>query len=966
METISSCKRYREHDHKMPRSQRHMPDSIFMTASSRSSQIQSHARSYSQIYPATDPSDDEDDSEYQSNNDNLSHPQQRNSQMESSEPANGYSNNYAKCFEQSKLPINYQISLDKLHCQSCYNGHYHQHQHPPISYQYQSDHKVDDNNHIVIKKIRNFSENTTAHGVRRIFIARNTYTARLWLLGIILCFIILIIQAYQLVMKFNRYEKITSIELKFDYIQFPAVTFCNLNPYKKSLIRSVPSVRDTMDVYENAKSFRKGRTKQQTLFGSVPKRLKNQRKQRSMELFDSEQRHNLNLNYWKNQKLRRNIENGPSDHYFQNYDNTPTIKFELMNADVNDEVITRSSDDAATSSDVHFTLSSDIHQTSSGIHADINTSDNTTLKSPILNYAEDDDDNGAVRNASNSADATVSRIRRMAMTVRYEAIEAHCKCIGKADMECIRFESVPLSDNSKCICTYDNEMNIAWPCFNISIWYEEECSACFEDGFCEPKNEGPIQSANWPCLCRNRTVDSPNLILLKKPHCIWTLNELRQLWVTALQTTTGRTTTERTTTGRTTTPPRRQSARVTAPETVKAMGFTGMTDGVAMLTRAKENLIFTMSALSEVQRIALSQSKREFIEMCSFNGKECDIDVDFKLHVDPEFGNCYTFNWDVNKNHTSSKAGPMYGIRLLLFVNTSDYMATSEAAGVRLAVHSQTDFPFPDTFGYSAPVGFASSFGLKKHIVQRLSAPYGDCQWEKKMNSSIYIYGDYDYNPEGCHRSCFQNALLDKCGCGDPRFPVPKGKTHCSAFNATARGCLEQIIGEIGDFHHITDNLQDCKCKQSCEHEIYSITFSASKWPSGASDLGNCDPNMGEKECEKFYSENAALVEVFYEQLNYELLKESEAYGLVNLLADVGGHLGLWMGFSVITMIECAVLFIDLITLCCNQLKEKREFQKLTVILKDAKNQQQQYHQQGQMIHQKEQDGGSRIRKELL
>ncbi|VBB35436.1 unnamed protein product, partial [Acanthocheilonema viteae] len=85
-----------------------------------------------------------------------------------------------------------------------------------------------------------------------------------------------------------------------------------------------------------------------------------------------------------------------------------------------------------------------------------------------------------------------------------------------------------------------------------------------------------------------------------------------------------------------------------------------MTDGVAMLTRAKENLMFTMSALSEEQRITLSQSKREFIEMCSFDGKECNIDADFKLHVDPEFGNCYTFNWNVNDNRSSSKAGPMY------------------------------------------------------------------------------------------------------------------------------------------------------------------------------------------------------------------------------------------------------------------------------------------------------------------
>ncbi|EJW73741.1 hypothetical protein WUBG_15352 [Wuchereria bancrofti] len=31
--------------------------------------------------------------------------------------------------------------------------------------------------------------------------------------------------------------------------------------------------------------------------------------------------------------------------------------------------------------------------------------------------------------------------------MRYEAIEAHCKCIGKSDMECIRFESMPPSDD---------------------------------------------------------------------------------------------------------------------------------------------------------------------------------------------------------------------------------------------------------------------------------------------------------------------------------------------------------------------------------------------------------------------------------------------------------------------------------------------------------------------------------------
>ncbi|VDN00849.1 unnamed protein product, partial [Onchocerca ochengi] len=159
--------------------------------------------------------------------------------MKSSKSRNDYSNNYMKYIQSTKLPLKYKSSLDELCYQSCYDNH-------AIPYHYQSNTKINGNNHLVIKKIRNFSENTTAHGVRRIFIARNTHTARLWLFGIVLCFIILIVQAYQLVMKFNRYEKITGIELKFDYVQFPAVTFCNLNPYKKGLVQSVPSVKDTV------------------------------------------------------------------------------------------------------------------------------------------------------------------------------------------------------------------------------------------------------------------------------------------------------------------------------------------------------------------------------------------------------------------------------------------------------------------------------------------------------------------------------------------------------------------------------------------------------------------------------------------------------------------------------------------------------------------------------------------------
>ncbi|CAD6188812.1 unnamed protein product [Caenorhabditis auriculariae] len=732
------------------------------------------------------------------------------------------------------------------------------------------------------RKLLEFADKTTAHGAKRILIARNKFAAFLWGLIIAVFLLMFLYQAAKLIVKYNAHEKITDISLKFDHVEFPAITFCNLNPYKKSLVMMVPSIRDTMDVYDNAKTHSKSEEEK--------KKPKKTRKQHSdfgqkmvMQLFAKEIEEGM-------EELRKNRQ------------------YSLTSSDRN---------------------------------------------------------------------------KRAAPFRRYEAIEAHCKCVGSLDMECIRFESPPRDATSKCVCTYDREMAVAWPCFNQSIWYNHECPFCHDDGYCEATlaPEQPLNST-WPCMCRSRTEDT--LLHWKS----WSRTSRHSETVDRVehehQHNDGRTydyyyhhdnnnnndddnasnndnsshndfynkyfynpsshndihhyphanddfyqhdlynsssydyfykhqyhnrsshdvfyhfyssTSHdyRKTILHLPPPPKsNQRAIVTNPETIKAMGFSGMTDGVAMLTKAKENLMFTMAALSVQQRIALSQSKHEFIEMCSFNGKECDIDEDFRLHVDPEFGNCFTFNYDVNNNYTSSRAGPMYGIRVLLFVNTSDYMSTSESSGLQLASQAV--------------------LVSKRKIMQRLPAPYGECVESKEINNKDYIYTGYDYHPEGCHRSCFQSGLIEDCSCGDPRFPVPEGKKHCSAFNATARSCLEKNIGSVGDFHHITEKMHNCVCKQSCTEIIHEVTFSASKWPSGATDLGDCE-GMTEKECEQYYRLNAAMVEVFYEQLNYELLQESEAYGLVNLIADFGGHLGLWLGFSVITVIEVAVLIANIFSI---------------------------------------------------
>lgn len=51
-----------------------------------------------------------------------------------------------------------------------------------------------------------------------------------------------------------------------------------------------------------------------------------------------------------------------------------------------------------------------------------------------------------------------------------------------------------------------------------------------------------------------------------------------------------------------------------------------MTDEVAIVTKARENIIFAMAELPVEHRILLSHKKRQLIQKCSFNGDDCNIE----------------------------------------------------------------------------------------------------------------------------------------------------------------------------------------------------------------------------------------------------------------------------------------------------------------------------------------------------
>lgn len=99
--------------------------------------------------------------------------------------------------------------------------------------------------------------------------------------------------------------------------------------------------------------------------------------------------------------------------------------------------------------------------------------------------------------------------------------------------------------------------------------------------------------------------------------------------------------------------------------------------------------------------------------------------------------------------------------------------------------------------------------------------------------------------------------------------------------------------------------------------------MSTAFWPATAYTPTECvssDPIytywVGRDGCKNWYKDNTLLVEVYYERMNYQVLTESESYAFINLVSDVGGQVGLWLGMSVISVVEFLTLILLLICYC--------------------------------------------------
>ncbi|XP_045182436.2 amiloride-sensitive sodium channel subunit alpha-like [Mercenaria mercenaria] len=319
--------------------------------------------------------------------------------------------------------------------------------------------------------------------------------------------------------------------------------------------------------------------------------------------------------------------------------------------------------------------------------------------------------------------------------------------------------------------------------------------------------------------------------------------------------------------------------------------------------------------------------KRDLILSCSWQGMSCSP-ANFTYHRSQFYGNCYTINtFDNGKAALSTNyAGPLMGLALELNIEQDEYIAALSAdAGVRITIHPRGIYPFPEDEGISIPPGFKTSIGIAKTELTRLTPPHADCGNSGPDVTNLYSrdFGT-SYSKQTCLKSCVQQQLLDICGCVSSYFYVPENVSICSFTGGGNESiCVKDTI---------CAQVDECnrRCPTPCQETKYEFTSSMSKWPSEKY-ADHLDTRIS-KSMSRFMDKNGsadsehtlAKVVIYFRELVYEKIEQQKAYESQNLISDIGGQLGLWLGLSAITVGELIEFFASLGKLICANVCKKK------------------------------------------
>ncbi|KAK6182491.1 hypothetical protein SNE40_010170 [Patella caerulea] len=279
-----------------------------------------------------------------------------------------------------------------------------------------------------------------------------------------------------------------------------------------------------------------------------------------------------------------------------------------------------------------------------------------------------------------------------------------------------------------------------------------------------------------------------------------------------------------------------------------------------------------------------------------------------------EMGICFTVDTRklVRNHHGSAKPNPvsnsLRGFNVVITTIRTDIpYRLYQFEGFKIVLHDHDEDPLPQSRGFVVGANCSTEVEVSKSVRIGLEPPFlafgGSTCIDTNSDKFTNPLKRFNfYTKEACEKECFMDYVVKFCGCR--HFLHPGNESLCSIEHLS--GCYRHAEATYykGDSNGTAK--AECVCPLPCRESTHKASVTCAKFRPTAPfekilDNASIDADV-------------VTLHVFFADPVVTVIEQVPVYTLEKLLGSIGGQVGLFMGFSLITVAEMFELIFLLVT----------------------------------------------------
>ncbi|XP_039442692.1 pickpocket protein 28-like isoform X1 [Culex pipiens pallens] len=284
-----------------------------------------------------------------------------------------------------------------------------------------------------------------------------------------------------------------------------------------------------------------------------------------------------------------------------------------------------------------------------------------------------------------------------------------------------------------------------------------------------------------------------------------------------------------------------------------------------------------------------------------------------------ELDSRYAFNSETRESHwdldTGYRQGGVFpfrvvagdyneGLKVMLLAKKvdMDYFCGDKFQGFRVLLHMPNEYPQLSSQFFRIPLNQELIVTVTPRVMSTdnhamlYSADKRNCY----HGTERYLRFFRIYNRRNCEVECLTNITLQLCSCVRFWMPRPVGAPLCGLRdNPCAEKAMSNMIkAEAAKVKgESVENAAFCNCMPSCTHVEYQTQISQADWEwqqGGFFDFDKRQPD----------DVHQSKMVIYFKESHFIPISRSEINSISDLFASAGGLMGLFMGVSLISLVE--------------------------------------------------------------